>query len=93
MSNEQPWRKSSYSGSEAECVEVAAWRKASYSGSEASCVEVAAWRKASYSGSQAECVEVADTTDIVLVRDTTNRNGGTLAFTPDAWRAFADSLR
>lgn len=69
------------------------WRKSSYSGSQADCVEVATWRKARYSGSQASCVEVADATEMVLVRDTTNRNGGTLAFTAAAWRAFAASLR
>lgn len=35
------WRKSSYSsGSDANCVEVAAWGKSSYSGSDANCVEV-----------------------------------------------------
>jgi hypothetical protein len=35
------WRKSSYSGAEAECVEVGFdWRKSSYSASEAECVEV-----------------------------------------------------
>jgi len=30
MTDEQPWRKSSYSGSEANCVEVGTWRKATY---------------------------------------------------------------
>lgn len=34
------WRKSSWSTSEANCVEVA-WRKSSHSGSESNCVEVA----------------------------------------------------
>jgi hypothetical protein len=34
------WRKSSYSGTQSECVEVA-WRKSSYSGSNSTCVEVA----------------------------------------------------
>ena len=69
------------------------WRKSSYSGSQANCVEVATWRKASYSGSQAECVEVADATDIVLVRDTTNRAGGTLEVSAAAWRAFTGGLQ
>lgn len=69
------------------------WRKSSYSGSQAECVEVVTWRKASYSGAQASCVEVADTADIVLVRDTTNRAGGTLAFSAAAWRAFAGELK
>jgi hypothetical protein len=36
------WRKSSYSGSQTNCVEVAVvWRKSSYSGSQSNCVEVA----------------------------------------------------
>jgi Domain of unknown function (DUF397) len=69
------------------------WRKSNYSGSEANCVEVATWRKASYSGAQASCVEVADTTDIVLVRDTTNRRGGTLGFSAAAWRTFTNQLK
>jgi hypothetical protein len=30
---------------------------------------------------------------VVLVRDTTNRDGGTLSFTADAWRAFAAELK
>lgn len=34
------WRKSSFSGSDANCVEVA-WRKSSFSGSQSNCVEVA----------------------------------------------------
>lgn len=35
------WRKSSYSGVQSECVEVALdWRKASYSATEGNCVEV-----------------------------------------------------
>jgi hypothetical protein len=35
------WRKSSYSGSQTNCVEVAtAWRKSSYSGTQTNCVEV-----------------------------------------------------
>ena len=69
------------------------WRKSTYSGSQANCVEVGTWRKASYSGSQASCVEVADTADIVLVRDTTDREGETLGFSAVAWRMFTDGLR
>jgi hypothetical protein len=52
-----------------------------------------AWRKSSYSGSEANCVEVADTTDIVLVRDTTNRAGGTLEFSAAVWRSFTGELK
>ncbi|WP_326557847.1 DUF397 domain-containing protein [Micromonospora sp. NBC_01796] len=50
----------------------------------------ARWRKSSRSGSSGgNCVEVADNLPgRVLVRDTKNRDGGTLTFAPDAWRAF-----
>jgi hypothetical protein len=37
------------------------------------------------------CVEVAGT-DGVLVRDTTNRDGGTLAFSAEVWERFTASL-
>jgi hypothetical protein len=30
---------------------------------------------------------------VILVRDTTNRDGGTLAFTAQAWQTFATSLK
>jgi hypothetical protein len=51
------------------------------------------WRKSSYSnGGENACVEVAST-DSVLVRDTTNRDGGTLAFSAEAWKRFTVSLR
>jgi hypothetical protein len=30
---------------------------------------------------------------MILVRDTTDRDGGTLAFSADAWAAFAGSLK
>jgi hypothetical protein len=33
------WRKSSYSGGQGDCVEIA-WRKSSYSGHEGDCVEI-----------------------------------------------------
>jgi hypothetical protein len=50
----------------------------------------AEWRKPSRSnGSGGECVEVADNlSGVVLVRDTKDRDGGTLAFPPDRWQAF-----
>jgi hypothetical protein len=70
------------------------WRKSSYSnGGSNACIEVATWRKSSYSnGGSAACVEVASI-DGVLVRDTTDRDGGTLAFSAEAWARFTASLR
>jgi hypothetical protein len=50
------------------------------------------WRKASYSGNGEACVEVA-TADAVLIRDTTDRQGGTLVFTAEAWNAFMAGIK
>jgi hypothetical protein len=70
------------------------WRKSSYSnGGSNACVEVATWRKSSYSNGGANaCVEVTST-DGVLVRDTTNRDGGTLAFSVEAWKRFTSAVK
>jgi hypothetical protein len=51
------------------------------------------WRKASYSNGSGDCVEVADSARMVLVRDTTDRDGGTLAFTADSWKAFTGTIK
>jgi hypothetical protein len=50
------------------------------------------WVKSSYSGSQANCVEVA-VRDRVVVRDTKDRTGPILRFSPAAWREFADQVK
>jgi hypothetical protein len=50
------------------------------------------WRKASYSNGSGACVETASGAGTVAVRDTTDRDGGTLTFTAQAWRAFTDGL-
>ena len=51
------------------------------------------WRTSSYSGSNGgQCVEVA-ASGRILVRDTKDRAGAVLAFTPDAWRAFGAAIK
>ncbi|MFG2193395.1 DUF397 domain-containing protein [Streptomyces sp. NPDC048639] len=68
-----------------------AWFKSSYSGSDGDeCVEVALpWHKSSHSGSAGDsCVEVATCPDTVHVRDSKDKQGPQLAFSPAAWSDF-----
>jgi hypothetical protein len=52
------------------------------------------WRKASYSGNNGgNCVEVGQASGTVAVRDTTDREGGTLTFSADTWRAFLGAIK
>jgi Domain of unknown function (DUF397) len=54
------------------------------------------WRKSSYSGGNGgDCIEITITTEAahVLVRDTKDRQGPVLAFTPQTWRQFASRVR
>lgn len=52
------------------------------------------WRKSSYSGADGgECVEVASATGVVMVRDTKDRDSGTLTMPASAWRAFAATVK
>jgi hypothetical protein len=54
----------------------------------------AIFRKSSRSGSEGNCVEVStNLIDVVAVRDTKDRDGGTLVFTPSEWSAFLDGVR
>ncbi|WP_422770663.1 DUF397 domain-containing protein [Plantactinospora sp. WMMC1484] len=51
------------------------------------------WHKSTHSDSSG-CVEVADNLPgRVLVRDSKDRDGGTLAFDPASWRAFVTLAR
>jgi hypothetical protein len=52
------------------------------------------WRKSSYSGTSGNsCVETAGGVGVILVRDTTDREGLTLSVPVSAWAKFTDSLR
>lgn len=55
----------------------------------------ARWRKSTKSGGNGgDCVEVADNLPgVVLVRDTKDRDGATLTFSPQSWRGFVTMAR
>ncbi|MEV4645684.1 DUF397 domain-containing protein [Saccharopolyspora sp. NPDC049357] len=52
-----------------------------------------AWRKSSRSANNSYCVEVAVTDEVVGVRDTKDRESGTLAFSRERWNDFLSGLR
>jgi uncharacterized protein DUF397 len=52
------------------------------------------WRKSTYSGSNGgSCVEVGADATGVVVRDTTDRDGGMLQFSGTAWARFTADLK
>ncbi|MCO1598697.1 DUF397 domain-containing protein [Micromonospora sp. RHAY321] len=55
----------------------------------------ARWRTATRSSNNGgDCVEVADNLPgLVLVRDSKDRDGGTLTFVPAAWASFVGAFR
>lgn len=98
------WRRSSYSGSQGNCIEAVplaglSWRKRLRSGNEGNCVEAAtvdpvAWRKTRHSGSESNCIEVAGRlAGAVAVRDSKDPAGAGLLFTAAAWREFTGILK
>jgi hypothetical protein len=67
------------------------WFKSSYSSSgDGDCVEVAiSWHKSSHSsGGSGDCVEVAACPGAVHIRDSKDKQGTQLTFSPAAWTAF-----
>ncbi|WP_433365032.1 DUF397 domain-containing protein [Streptosporangium sp. CA-115845] len=53
----------------------------------------ARWRKSSLSADGPSCVEMAFVGNDVAVRDTKNRNGGTLIFPRNQWTAFTQGIK
>ncbi|MGV9595124.1 DUF397 domain-containing protein [Streptosporangium sandarakinum] len=53
----------------------------------------ARWHKSTLSGDGASCVEVAFVNDVVAVRDTKDRDGGTLIFRQDTWATFVGGIK
>lgn len=76
------WRKSTYSGDGASCVEAGqlpGWRTSTYSGN---------------NGQSGSCVELGQTVGPVLVRDTKQDGSGpVLEFGADTWARFTRSLK
>ncbi|MCX4906532.1 DUF397 domain-containing protein [Streptomyces sp. NBC_00878] len=76
MSTDLDWFKSSYSGGEGECVELAVqWTKSSYSGSEGECVEIAV-------------AQTAATPATIHIRDSKTPTSATLKVAPAPWATF-----
>jgi hypothetical protein len=54
----------------------------------------AEWRTSTFSGGNGSCVEVASNLPgIIAVRDSKDRQGAALVFTPDEWTAFLAGVR
>lgn len=73
------WRKSSYSGSQKDCIEVAELP--------------ATWRKSSFSSGGKECVEVADLSAGTAVRDSKDPAGPVLMFSGPQWSEFTTAVQ
>ena len=52
------------------------------------------WRKSSYSGANGgSCVETASGVGMILVRDTTDREGFTLSVPAETWAKFTATIK
>ena len=51
------------------------------------------FRKSTYSVNNGQCAEVGNTGVLIVVRDTSDRDGVTLAFPIHAWESFTSSLK
>jgi hypothetical protein len=56
-------------------------------------MEFSNWKKPSRSNGSGNCVEVGSAPGLVGVRDTKNRDGGTLAVPAAQWSAFIDDVK
>lgn len=74
MTHDIHWRKSSFSGGQGNCVEVAR--------------VPAHWRKSSYSTNQGNCVELADLGGTIGLRNNNHPDAGTLTLDADQMAAL-----
>ena len=51
------------------------------------------WFKSSYSAANDQCVECLVTPECVRVRDTKHRDGPSLVFSSDEWRAYVKATK
>ena len=51
------------------------------------------WRTSTFSGADGGCVEIASEDGSVLVRDSRQRSGPVLQFSPELWSSFMERLR
>ena len=51
------------------------------------------WRTSKASGGSGECVEIACDDQSVLIRDSRNRSGSVLEFSPGQWSSFIRGIR
>jgi Domain of unknown function (DUF397) len=51
------------------------------------------WRTSRYTNGQGACVEVGQASPAIAVRDTKDREGPELAFSPASWKAFTRRVK